>query len=400
MKKRILIVGSGFAGMWAAISAARLTHLHQRGDIDITVLAPQPELRIRPRFYENNVTSLVSPLEPLFAAVGVTFIAGKVGQIDTNEKSVGYSDVSGKVKQISYDRLVLATGSNVKRAQITGAEEFAFDIDQLKSAEKFEKHLTALAQQQPSTSRNTVVVCGGGFTGIELATELPSRLKALFGTDTQIKVIVVERGSKIGGRYSEALRQVIEQASDELNIEWQLDTEVAAIDAEGVILKGGSRIMSSTVVWTVGVRANELTEQIDAKRDPQGRLYVNENLQVLGLPDVYATGDVANAATDNQGNTALMTCQHAIQLGKFAGNNAAASVLALSQLPYRQENYVTCLDLGEWGAVYTEGWQQEVRSVRDEAKKIKISITNQLIYPPKAERNSAFAAADPLAAFV
>lgn len=103
---------------------------------------------------------------------------------------------------------------------------------------------------------------------------------------------------------------------------------------------------------------------------------------------------------DGERNTALMTCQHAIQLGKFAGHNAAASLLNIAPLPYRQVNYVTCLDLGGWGAVYTEGWEQAVKSVRGEAKKIKIAITNALIYPPAADRAVAFAAADPLAKFV
>ena len=72
--------------------------------------------------------------------------------------------------------------------------------------------------------------------------------------------------------------------------------------------------------------------------------------------------------------------------GKFAGHNAAASLLDVAPYPYRQVNYVTCLDLGGWGAVYSEGWDQKVKSVRDDAKKIKIAITNELIYPPAADR--------------
>ncbi len=80
---------------------------------------------------------------------------------------------------------------------------------------------------------------------------------------------------------------------------------------------------------------------------------------------------MAHAKTDDAGNTALMTCQHAIQLGKFAGHNAAASLLNLEPYPYRQVNYVTCLDLGGWGAVYTEGWEQRVKSVREEGKRSK-----------------------------
>ncbi|QLK63563.1 NAD(P)/FAD-dependent oxidoreductase (plasmid) [Enterobacteriaceae bacterium Kacie_13] len=400
MKKRILILGSGFAGMWAAISAARLTDLNNRQDVEISVLAPQPELRVRPRFYENNVASLVSPLGPLFAATGVTFIAGNVESIDTNEKTVWYADAHGTKVSAHYDRLVLATGSNARQVPVTGADKFTFDIDQLSSAQVFEKHLASLVHQSPSEARNTVVVCGGGFTGIELATELPSRLQAIFGADTQTKVIVVERGAVVGGRYSQALRDVIEEASEALGIEWRLNADIVAIDQTGVTLKDGSHIASSTVVWTGGVEANALTQQLTAARDNQGRLYVDENLQVRGVPDVFATGDVANAATDDAGNTALMTCQHAIQLGKFAGNNVAASVIDLPPIPYRQVNYVTCLDLGNWGAVFTEGWDQKVKSIREEAKKIKIEITNELIYPPKADREIAFAAADPLAKFV
>lgn len=124
-----------------------------------------------------------------------------------------------------------------------------------------------------------------------------------------------------------------------LGIEWCLNAEIATIDETGVRLKDGSHIASSTVVWTAGVQANALTEQFTAERDHQGRLYVDENLQIRGVPDVYATGDVANAASDDVGNTALMTCQHAIQLGKFAGNNVAASVMGLPPIPYRQVNY-------------------------------------------------------------
>jgi len=400
MKQRILIVGSGFAGMWSALSAARLTDLNQRNDIDITVLAPQPELRVRPRFYEQNVASLVSPLEPLFAATGINFIAGTVESIDSKEKNIHYHDGVNGVVTLSYDRLVLATGSHTRRLQIPGLETFTFDVDQLESAERFEKHLQVLPEQTSSAARNTVVICGGGFTGIELATELPSRLKHLLGEDTQTKVIVVERGDTIGGRYSDALRAIIEQASEELGVEWKLNAEVASVDASGVTLKDGRHIPALTVVWTAGVQANRLTEQLNAGRDQQGRLYVDENLQVAGLPDVYATGDVAHAKTDSLGNVALMTCQHAIQLGKFAGYNVAASLLNISPLPYRQENYVTCLDLGAWGAVYTEGWDQRVKYVREEGKKIKVSINSELIYPPKADRESALAAADPLAFFV
>jgi len=400
MKKHLLILGSGFSGMWAAISAARLAALQNSDELGITVLSPAPELRVRPRFYEENVSGLVAPLTDLFAELNIGYLEGGAERIDTKTKTVLWRDKHGKTTVTDYDRLVLATGSQAKRPPVAGLAEFAFDIDQLESAQVLEKHLDALSMQPSTPARNTVVVCGGGFTGIELATELPARLRARFGKNTETKVIVVERGAVAGGRYSDALREVITDASEALGVEWRLNTEIEAIDADGVTLKSGERISSSTVIWTAGVQAHPLTQQIDAERDGQARLRVNETLQVPGIPEVYATGDTAHARTDDVGNTALMTCQHAIQLGKFAGHNAAASLLNVEPYPYRQVNYVTCLDLGGWGAVYTEGWDQQVKSVRQEAKKIKIAITNELIYPPVADREIAFAAADPLAKFV
>ncbi|ASG86309.1 NAD(P)/FAD-dependent oxidoreductase [Salmonella enterica] len=400
MHKDILIVGAGFSGMWAALSAARLVDKYQREDIKITVIAPQPELRVRPRFYENEVTTLVAPLQPLFDITGVNFLRGTVRQIFPDSKEVSWTDASGETRVSRYDRLVLASGSHVDRSQVIGAQEHAFDLDQLESAAVLEQHLKDLAYQAESEARNTVVVCGGGFTGIEMALELPGRLRNILGADAKTRVVVVERSPEPGARYSEALRNVIIEASAELGVEWLVNAEVESVDAAGVTLKDGRTIASQTVIWTVGVQANDLTAQIDAPRDRQGRLHVNTALQVSGHEDIYATGDVAYAATDDKGHHALMTCQHAILLGKFAGNNAAASLLEVTPLPYRQENYVTCLDLGAWGAVYTEGWDQQVKLTRAEAKKLKMSITGELIYPPKADRTAAFEIADPLAPFV
>lgn len=399
MRKQILIVGAGFAGMWAALSAARLAEINQQS-IDITVIAPQPELRVRPRFYESAVQTLVAPLQPLFDVTGIKFLRGTVEQILPASKEVSWKDDSGEVRLRRYDRLVLASGSQVNRDMVAGAAEHAFDLDQLESASVLEQHLLDLANQPESDARNTVVVCGGGFTGIEMALELPGRLREILGADAKTRVVVVERGAQPGGRWSKELRDVIIEASAELGVEWLVNAEVESVDGSGVTLKDGQVITSQTVIWTVGVQANGLTAQIDAPRDRQGRLHVNSNLQVQGHEDIYATGDVAYAATDDKGNHALMTCQHAILLGKFAGNNAAASLLDVEPLPYRQEMYVTCLDLGAWGAVYSEGWDQQVKLTREEAKKLKVSIVSELIYPPKAERKAAFDMADPYAPFV
>ncbi|KJH73752.1 NAD(P)/FAD-dependent oxidoreductase [Pseudomonas sp. ES3-33] len=396
MKQHILVIGAGFGGMWTALSATRLFDLHGHDSVEVTVLAPQAELRVRPRFYEPNAHQLAAPIGELFDAVGVRFIKGRAETIDVHNKQVGYLDAAGAQQLCSYDKLVLATGSRLARSGTAGVNEHAFDVDQIEQAVRLEQHLKSLADQPDSAARNTVVVAGGGFTGIETATEMPARLRAILGEAADIKVIIVDRGEKIGASMGADISVSIAQASAEVGVEWRLKSSVAGVDADGVTLADRQRIEASTVIWTTGVRASSLTEQIPGERDALGRLHVDSHLKVIGQDDIFATGDVAYAASDDIGNHALMTCQHAIVLGRHAGNNVAAQLLGVAPTPYSQPKYVTCLDLGAWGAVYTEGWDRQVKLVRQEGKALKTQINTQWIYPPAANRESAWAAADPL----
>lgn len=396
MKQQILIVGAGFGGVWSALSAARLLDKHGRSDVSITVLAPQAELRIRPRFYETDVHQMQAPLGDLFDAVGVTFIQGAADEIDVAGKRVVYTDAQGQKSEVTYDRLVMATGSRVVRPNLPGVAEYAFDVDQIEAATQLEKHIKSLRDLPESVARNTVVVAGGGFTGIETATEMPARLRAALGEDVKVNVIVVDRGPKIGAALGEGISPSIIEASEALGVEWRVNSSVASVDADGVTLANGQRIEAKTVIWTVGFRASALTEQVPAQRDVLGRLHVDRNLKVIGQNDVFAAGDVAYAATDNLGNFAAMSCQHAISLGRYTGNNVAADLLGVEPIPYSQPKYVTCLDLGAWGAVFTEGWDREVKLIKEEAKQLKSQINSVWIYPPAANRVEALAAADPL----
>ena len=396
MKQHILVIGAGFGGMWTALSATRLFDLHGHDAVEVTVLAPQAELRVRPRFYEPNAHQLAAPIGELFDAVGVRFIKGSAETIDVHSKQVGYLDAAGAQQLCSYDKLVLATGSRLARPATAGVNEHAFDVDQIEQAVRLEQHLKSLAGQPDSAARNTVVVAGGGFTGIETATEIPARLRAILGEAADIKVIIVDRGEKIGASMGADISVSIAEASAEVGVEWRLKSSVAGVDADGVTLADGQRIEASTVIWTTGVRASSLTEQIPGERDALGRLHVDSHLKVIGQDDIFATGDVAYAASDDIGNHALMTCQHAIVLGRHAGNNVAAQLLGVAPTPYSQPKYVTCLDLGAWGAVYTEGWDRQVKLVRQEGKALKTQINTQWIYPPAANRETAWAAADPL----
>jgi NADH:ubiquinone reductase (H+-translocating) len=394
---RLVIIGAGFAGMYAALSAARLRDIQGVSPeaLQIALVAPQPTLVVRPRLYEPKPETLTAPLLDVLNAIDVVYVQGSAETIDTQSRTVQLVTAGGMKKSLPYDRLVVATGSRLFRPNIPGLAEHGFSVDSLDDAVALDKHLHGLAKRPASNGRDTVVVAGGGFTGIEAATEMPTRLRAILGQDAKLRVIIVERNAAIAPDMGEGPRPLIEDALRKLVVETRLGVGVASLDKSGVTLSNGEHIETETVIWAAGIRAAPLTAQIPAERDNFGRLLVDRDLRVPSVPGVFATGDAARAACDDDGNYALMSCQHATRMGAFAGNNAAAELLCVPTKPYHQKAYVTCLDLGEAGALFTRGWERKVELVGDVAKKTKQEINTVWIYPPKAERAAALASADP-----
>jgi NADH dehydrogenase len=393
--KRLLIIGAGFAGMYAATSAARLRDLQgvSPADLEIALVAPEPFLVIRPRLYEPNPETMKAPLTELFQAIDVRYVQGKVETIDSASGLVSFIGADGKLETLDYDRLVLATGSLGFRPNIPGLAQHAFGVEQMDEAIKLDAHIHALAKRPYSKARNTVVVAGGGFTGIETATEMPGRLRAILGGDADIRVVIVERNERIAAQTGENPRPVIAKAIRDGGVETILGVGVTAVDEGSVTLSNGERIESATVIWTAGMRASPLTAQIPAPRDNLGRLIVDPDLRVPGVKSVFATGDTAKVAADDLGNFAPMTCQFAIRLGAFAGHNAAADLLGLPTEAYHQKTYVVCLDLGSSGAIFARGWNPQLEQTGQTAKATKREINTVWIYPPAPDRAKLFAAA-------
>jgi NADH:ubiquinone reductase (H+-translocating) len=394
---RLVIIGAGFAGMYAALSAARLRDIQgvSPKELEIALVAPEPTLVVRPRLYEPKPETLIAPLLDVLKAIDVVYVQGNAETVDTNSRTVQVTSAKGTRKTLSYHRLVVATGSRLFRPNIPGLAEHGFSVDQIDDAIALDKHLHALAERPARNGRDTVVVAGGGFTGIEAATEMPARLREILGKKSKPRVIIVERNGAIAPDMGEGPRPIIENALRKIGVETRLGAGVASLNESGVTLSSGERIEAETVIWAAGIRAAPLTAQIPAERDNFGRLLVDRDLRVPGVAGVFATGDAARAASDDVGNYALMSCQHATRMGAFAGNNAAAELLGVPTKPYHQKAYVTCLDLGEAGALFTRGWERGVAMVGDIAKKTKQEINTVWIYPPKAERAAALAAADP-----
>ncbi|MGR8949754.1 MAG: NAD(P)/FAD-dependent oxidoreductase [Gammaproteobacteria bacterium] len=396
MTKNILIAGSGFSGMWSALSAARAVSLAgQEGEVDIQIVSRSPNLHIRPRFYERAFDEMAPDIAPLLTLVGVNHLAGTVETVRPENRELEVMDLDGKCSTLPYDRFVLATGSRLFLPDIPGLKEHSFNVDQLSNAIALDQHLKALADQPDTVARNTVVVVGGGFTGIETVLEMPQRLRDIFGSGTTTRVVLLERAPEIGPELGPGPRPIIEEALADCGVEVMTSHGAKSITADGVTTTSGERIESNTVIWTAGPRAQSLAEQIEGEHDRFGRVHADKYLHAKGVKDVFVTGDVAMVATDDKGNIASMSCQHALSLGRVSGHNAAAELVGLELHAYSQPKYVTCLDLGPWGAVYTEGWERQVHMKGAEAKELKRAINTQWIYPPAPDRDAAFETANP-----
>ncbi|MFK4489396.1 NAD(P)/FAD-dependent oxidoreductase [Bradyrhizobium sp. USDA 336] len=392
---RIVVLGAGFAGLWAAIGAARKREEigASERDIEIRLVDRNPYHNIRVRNYEADLAEVALPLPQLLDPIGVSHGLGEVEAIDPARREISLVTSAGK-ETLHYDRLVLALGSAVMRPDIPGLAAHAFDVDTYAAALRLEDHLVSLGRSAPSPGHSTVVVVGAGFTGIEVAAEMPDQL-ARAGITGRRRIILVDPNPSVGASIGANARPVIETALASLDIETRLGVRVAAIEAAGMRLSSGEFIPTRTVIWCAGMRASPLAANFPGGRDSLGRLLVDPFMRVADVDGVFAAGDVASSVIDGLHPT-VMSCQFARPMGRFAGHNVVADLVGLPMLPLRIDWYVTVLDLGGWGALYTEGWNREVRATGAEAKATKETINRKRIYPPLSGRkDELFAAAAP-----
>jgi NADH dehydrogenase len=382
----VLVLGSGFAGLWAALGAARrLDELGAAdGDVNVTVLSSQPYHDIRVRNYEADLTPCRIPLQDVLGPAGVGHITADVTAIDPVSRTV-----TTPAGAHAYDRLVMALGSRVVKPDIPGLREFGFDVDTYDGAVRLQRHLAALPNAPHTPDVGNAVVVGAGLTGIETACELPARLPA------PADVVLVDHNPHVGSDMGSSARPVIEAALRTNGVQSRLGVGVTEVDEGGATLSTGEKLRASTVVWCAGMRANPLTADLGVARDRLGRVAVDDYLRVDGVDDVFAAGDVAAARMDDT-HLSVMSCQHGRPMGRFAGCNVISDLLGEPMLSLRIPWYVTVLDLGPAGAVYTEGWDRHVVASGDEAKATKRTINAERIYPPlNGNRDEILAAAAP-----
>ncbi len=367
----VVVVGSGFAGFWAAAAARRVGG----ASLPVTMVAPASLLVVRPRLYEAQPESLAVDLAPLLDTLAVSFVPGAATQLDTARNRITLADGA----EVGFGRLVVATGSVMSRPPVPGVED-AFSIDTQDEAIAFDRHLAGLSR---SDDAPVIVVVGAGFTGIELALELRDRVAIHHGTGAaeRLRVVLVDRADVVGPELGPGPRPLIEAALSEAGVELRLGATVTHISADRLTFAGGNELPASAVVLATGLAAAPFAVQVPGARDSLGRVLVDAHLRAPDAPSVFVAGDAA-AADTGDGHLSLASCQHALHLGRYAGHNAAADLVDGELVPYEQLRYVTCVDLGRAGAVLTQGWDRVVAMHGPDAKALKTKINTEVIYPP------------------
>ena len=262
LRANLVIIGAGFAGMYAALSAARLR--------DIQGVSPEDSSRAgcartdaggsaaALRAQAGNLDRAAAWMCSMRSTSPMCRAAPKRS---TPRRARWGSTAKGPRQTLSYDRLVVATGSRLFRPDIPGLAEHGFSVDQLDDAIALDKHLHGLADRPAMNGRDTVVVAGGGFTGIEAATEMLSgfaRSSARMPSRASSSSNATPRSRPTWAKAPPGHRG----CARKLGVETRLGAGVASLDESGVTLSNGEHIETETVIWAAGIRAAPLTAQI------------------------------------------------------------------------------------------------------------------------------------------
>lgn len=309
MTKRVVILGGGFAGVQAATELAHhhaALHPASRPALDILLIANQNYLLftpLLPQVASSNVDPrhIAQPIRDIRARRSFRFLRAEATRIDLEARHIETNDGSA-----DYDYLILAAGSRTDYFGVPGARENTWDFKTLADAIVLRERVLDMCEHadhatDPDLKRRmlTFVIVGGGYTGIELVTELHD---LLFGyvvkhyrgiSHADIQLIVLEATNEILRGIHPKLKAHSMKRLSRKGIEVRMQSPAVRCDPHGVELRGGQRIDSETVIWTAGVRAHEITESLPVEHDRIGRVLVNDHLQIESHPEVFVVGDSA-----------------------------------------------------------------------------------------------------------
>jgi NADH dehydrogenase len=334
-RKRVVIVGGGFAGIAAA-------HALRHADVEVLLIDRRNHHIFQPLLYQVaaavlSPAEIAAPIRQLEAKQrNVTVLLAEVTGVDVATRTIEAAYPGIGVRKITFDYLVVATGM---RPNYFGHDEFARYAPGLKSLGDAETirakilgafELAAMTEDEGERARQmTFVLVGAGATGVELAGSLAGLVKVtLRGNFRRIDpskstIILLDAGNRVLPTFAEPLSRRVTRRLTKLGVKVMTGVKVETVDEQGVVA-GGKRIPSATVVWTAGVAASPIPRMLGTKTDRAGRALVDPFLKVVEAPRVFVAGDAASLMQN--GHPVPGVAQAAIQEGQYVGRLIASEL--------------------------------------------------------------------------
>jgi NADH dehydrogenase len=346
-KKQILILGSGFGGLYTALELDR--SLARDPDVEVTLVNRENFFLFTPMLHEVaasdlDITHIVSPVRKLLKHVRI--FNGHVENIDLVSKSVGVSHGNEHHHhELSYDHLVMSLGSITNFYGNKGLEENALTMRSLGDAIYLRNHLISNLEEAdfeccPATREPLLnfVVAGGGFAGVETIAGINDFIREALRfyphlTEDMLRIVLVHAGDTILPELSEKLGKYAQKKLAERGVEIHLDTRVSDISGTEVVLSNGMQITTNTMIWTAGTAPNPILDTLPCEKE-RGKLCADEFMEVKGFEGVWAVGDCASIADPKTGTPYPPTAQHAIRQGKILAHNIKASIRGGRKKPF------------------------------------------------------------------
>lgn len=358
--QRVVIVGGGFGGLYAARRLAQ-------GPVHVTLVDRQNYHLFQPLLYQVATAGLspgdiATPIRSLLALqTNVEVRMSEVVGVDLAAKVVKCSD-----GELPYDFLILATGVRHSYFGKDEWEQYAPGLKTLDDALELRRRvLTAFEEAETEADEAarsrflTFVVVGGGPTGVELAGALTELSRFTVARDyrrfdpRRTRVLLIEAGPRVLSAFDPELSGKALASLFKLGVEVRLNTRVTQVDGQGVQL-GTERIEAATVLWAAGVAAAPLTKSLGVELDRAGRVKVNPDLSVPGHPSAFVVGDLA-ACDQPDGTQVPGLAPAAIQMGEHAADNILAASIKNSTQPFRYNDKGIMATVGRASGIAQSG---------------------------------------------
>ena len=360
---RVVVVGSGFAGFFAA---RRLGRLLRHSSSEVVLVSDSGGMLYSPLLPDvaAGTVDARAITVPTAGLPGVRVLRGHVGAVDLDGRRLTYTDVHGGEHSLDWSRLLLTPGSVTRLLDIPGLAEHAVGLKTVGEALFLRDRLitqleAADASSDPDRCRAalTFLVVGAGYAGTELCAQLALLTRRLLPRHPRVdpedvRWLLVDVAEQVMPELGEQLGEDALALLRERGVDVRLGTSVDRVDPDEVRLTDGTVLSCQTVVWCAGVTANPLVGDLGLPTD-HGRLVVDEQLRVPGHPDVFSLGDAAavpdlTQEPDEEGHRPICppTAQHAVRQAHAAARNVAASLGHGTARPYRHHDLGLVVDLG------------------------------------------------------